>query len=565
MADQRNTIEVLARHLISATRPLIEAGSSFGAFKRLMARLVRRDDLPPAYAVVATAVTNAVNRIDTFPRRQRSETSSRCSTMPRRSSRRSRTSPPDPPPRAPTPCVCDRDRRAPVRAAADRLPGDRAPGAFNVLAMLNVIGSETSRRRHAAVLRTHPFPLGRAAQGDQSTRATCRRAYMAGGAGFQRSSWRSSTSARSVVALGLPVALPRSDADAMSAAISARPVHAAAVRSRSAAVLPRQLRRTGRSRPRSRCNGCRRRGRRAGTDARAAAAVAIPLEFQLHPRRRCGCARDESRHAVRHHAPPAAIGAALSVRARHAAAAVGVGVDFDFTPAAPVVLLGDPNASRIEFTAASVDFGGGFLERPLVASARQRSAKACNWCSTPGEGDSFIKQIIGDGQDHGRAFRSAWSGRRQNGIRFKGSAAFEVALHPHLRSGRVRVDEVDRQARRAARRAAADQPRNRRRHLGRARPARILRAGASAFAPTSHFAARQRRPARPRRSASSRRTASALPSTPAASAAAASSSSTPPRANMPARSSSRFAGFLSPRRSASSTPRCPTARRASRC
>ena len=31
---------------------------------------------------------------------------------------------------------------------------------------------------------------------------------------------------------------------------------------------------------------------------------------------------------------------------------------------------------------------------------------------------------------------------RANGIRFKGSAAFEVALHPHLQLGPVRVDEV---------------------------------------------------------------------------------------------------------------------------
>ena len=68
MADQRHTIEVLARHLISAARPLVAAGSSFGAFKQLMARLgFDVTDLPPPYAAVATTVTNAVNRIETFP------------------------------------------------------------------------------------------------------------------------------------------------------------------------------------------------------------------------------------------------------------------------------------------------------------------------------------------------------------------------------------------------------------------------------------------------------------------------------------------------------------------
>ena len=38
--------------------------------------------------------------------------------------------------------------------------------------------------------------------------------------------------------------------------------------------------------------------------------------------------------------------------------------------------------------------------------------------------------------------RSASSGRKGNGIRFKGSAAFEVTLHPHPQLGPVRIDEV---------------------------------------------------------------------------------------------------------------------------
>ena len=66
--DARHTFEVLARHLIGAARPLIEAGSSFGAFKRLMARLgFDATSLPPAYTVLATTVSNAVDKITSFP------------------------------------------------------------------------------------------------------------------------------------------------------------------------------------------------------------------------------------------------------------------------------------------------------------------------------------------------------------------------------------------------------------------------------------------------------------------------------------------------------------------
>jgi hypothetical protein len=37
--DRRHTLELVARHLIRAVHPLIEAGASRGAFMRLMSRL----------------------------------------------------------------------------------------------------------------------------------------------------------------------------------------------------------------------------------------------------------------------------------------------------------------------------------------------------------------------------------------------------------------------------------------------------------------------------------------------------------------------------------------------
>ena len=188
MADQRNTIEVLARHLISATRPLIEAGSSFGAFKRLMARLgFDATNLPPAYAAVATAVTNALNRIRDLSRVAYARADHRAA---RGCEGRLRG---DPEPRLEPATggrrcwrLCGRDRRAAVRAAADRLSGDRATAAFNVLAMLRVIEVETvpATATRPGYVRTHfrwdelPNVI--------NPRATCQRACRVGHAGLQR-------------------------------------------------------------------------------------------------------------------------------------------------------------------------------------------------------------------------------------------------------------------------------------------------------------------------------------------------------------------------------------------
>ncbi|HEX7785578.1 MAG TPA: hypothetical protein VF653_05085, partial [Methylomirabilota bacterium] len=68
MADDRHTFELIARHVIRATEPLIEAGTSFGAFKRLMARLgFDATSLPAPYAALGTRVQAAVTTLESFP------------------------------------------------------------------------------------------------------------------------------------------------------------------------------------------------------------------------------------------------------------------------------------------------------------------------------------------------------------------------------------------------------------------------------------------------------------------------------------------------------------------
>ena len=59
----------------------------------------------------------------------------------------------------------------------------------------------------------------------------------------------------------------------------------------------------------------------------------------------------------------------------------------------------------------------------------------------PGEGDSFLREIIGDDPvSVDVPIGVEW--RKGKGFRFKGSAAFEVTLHPHATLGPIRVDAV---------------------------------------------------------------------------------------------------------------------------
>jgi hypothetical protein len=69
MADeQRPTLELIARHLIKAVRPLTDAAASRGTFMRLMSRIgFFASDIPAPYAQLATAVDDATTALDALP------------------------------------------------------------------------------------------------------------------------------------------------------------------------------------------------------------------------------------------------------------------------------------------------------------------------------------------------------------------------------------------------------------------------------------------------------------------------------------------------------------------
>ncbi len=118
----------------------------------------------------------------------------------------------------------------------------------------------------------------------------------------------------------------------------------------------------------------------------------------------------------------------------------GVGVGFDFEPSQPTLLLGSTGSTRLEFKGASVDvsatsingefdvlFGAQLTNLALVLSA--------------GEGDSFIRNILGSGESRVEMSLGVEVSKR-HGVRFTGSGAFEVSVHPHVHLGPIAIDEV---------------------------------------------------------------------------------------------------------------------------
>jgi len=118
----------------------------------------------------------------------------------------------------------------------------------------------------------------------------------------------------------------------------------------------------------------------------------------------------------------------------------GIGVGLDFTPATPTLLLGAPNETRLEFQGASADFAATSINGEFDASLGAQ-LKGLALILAPGEGDSFLRTILGGGTTRvDIPLGVEWS--RRHGVRFTGSGAFEVSVHPHLQLGPVAVEEV---------------------------------------------------------------------------------------------------------------------------
>jgi hypothetical protein len=119
----------------------------------------------------------------------------------------------------------------------------------------------------------------------------------------------------------------------------------------------------------------------------------------------------------------------------------GIGFGFDFAPAASKLLFGSKKGTRLEFKGASVDLGVSSVNGEVDA-VLGIALKELTLVLSAGEGDGFLRKILGDGETRAAlSLGVEWS--RAHGVRFTGSGAFEVAVHPHLALGPITIDEID--------------------------------------------------------------------------------------------------------------------------
>src|SRR5882724_5140384 len=443
--DPHSTLELIARHLIKAVEPLIDAGASLGAFMRLMSRIgFFATDIPAPYQQLATSVGDALTAIDNLP----------------------------PSPSLPdflallqkvkgiyeavqqlanSPAPTGADAAAYAEEIGERLfelllteyLAAEQPGAYNILSMLNVIVIESiaATPTRPSFVRTH-FRWAELPKVISDPTGLPARVYHWGQPDFKDFLVLEHLGALGLV-LGLPVAYRASDQDALSGYLGTPdafppPVGRSLVlpffydniagQTIEGALALQRLPAQGAALP--------------GLILEPVLPSEMPLQFDLSESAqlnvRVGTNLGQLFGITLR--PPADVAVRYPFAPGTPPPTAGVGVGFTYTPAVPVVLLGDPKSSRLELTSAEVSLALDVVgtEASLGLGADLKGLKVV---IAAGEGDSFLRTIIGDkpavidlplGID--------WS--QKNGLRFKGSAAFEVALFPHLQLGPLRVEDV---------------------------------------------------------------------------------------------------------------------------
>ncbi len=442
--DARHTVELLARHLISAARPLVEAGQSLGDFKRLMARLgFGANDLPPAYAALATRVSSAVTNLEAIPASPTIDQVFDLLSDAKAVFDAIQNLATSPPPAGSDAAAyaAEIGERLFELLLTDYLATEQTV-AYNVLAMLRVIEVQNvpataTRPSHVrTVFRWDELPRVLSAPGDLPARvygwgtpalnASLLLEHVAGlflGLDFPvRIRETSEPIARGY--LGTPDDL----LGALPKAVELPFFHThLAGQHLEAAIALRALPAQGGAMP--------------GIVLEPHLPSTLPLTLQLHPkvklRLRVGTNAAQLFGLV---IRPGEVMLRYPLAPGTPPPSAGVGIGFDFTPATPAMLLGDPRASRLELAGAALDLGADYAngQWSVLLGSEFRGLRVV---IDTGSGDSFIQKVLGVEQAVvGIPLGLEWS--QSKGIRFKGSASFEVTMHPHLSLGPVKVDEI---------------------------------------------------------------------------------------------------------------------------
>ena len=464
MAESRHTFEVIAGHLIRATEPLIDAGGSLGAFMRLMARLgFRATSIPAPYVALAANVRTAMKSLDSFPT---APSLSQLLDLLKLSKGifdgiQNLKAGPAPAGVDPGPYSAEIGDRLFELLLTDHLAAE-AGTAFNLLASLNVIRLQpvSASVTRPSFIRTQfnwaELPKVVSSPGDLPSRV-----YNWGSANFDLQRLLDDL-AGLFLTLRFPVRMSTPDISVSSGYLGVSPLALPSM-PRSFALPFFFGRAAGKSfeasfviRPLPAQSGAL-----PGIVLEPRIPSALPLEVQLHPKVKMrvragtnagalfGIIIRPSQISICH---PLAPGTPLP--------SAGVGVGFDFNRGSSTVIFGDPTASRLEFSSASVDLDANFANGAW-SSSLVFDLKGFKFIFDPGEGDGFLRFLIGgDKTEIGLPLGLRWGPgrnplRRQRVVRRRGASAYldraGVDRRDRLPARRSDRSEATRSARRSAR------------------------------------------------------------------------------------------------------------------
>ncbi len=446
MADEpRHTLAEIAHHLVVAATPLIEAGQSRGAFIRLMSRLgFFASDIPAPYAQLATQIGEAVDAVEALPDSPTMEDLEHLLDKAKGifESIRALATGPVPNGADAAGYATEIGERLFELLLTDYLLAEQ-PGTFNLLSMLNVITIENvpATPIRPSYIRTQ-FRWAEIPEIVRNPQELPTRVYRWGATDFNDRLLLKHL-AELGLSLGLNVAFRRTEPTELMGYLGI--VHADPQPQGRSLVLPffyaniadrtiegalaiQRLPAQGGAPP--------------GLIIEPRFPPEMPLEFPLGAAAKLNIRAGTNAGelfgiTIR---PPAEIGVRYPFAPATPPPAVGVGLDFSYIPDQPVTLLGDPDASHIELASVSaglaLDVSGASVGFGLNADLH-----GLRVVIKAGEGDNFLRTIVGDSPIAiDVPLGIEW--KESTGIRFKGSAAFEITLHPHLHLGPVRVDDV---------------------------------------------------------------------------------------------------------------------------
>jgi hypothetical protein len=443
--DQRHTLELLARHLIVAAQPLVDAGRSSGAFMRLLARLgFSVTEIPPPYQVLANTVADATQALQTLPDSPSMQDLAQLLGKAKGVYDAVQQLSAGPVPAGVDPAAYAEEigERLFELLLTDYLAAEQ-PRAFSILSMLHVVTTEM-----VPATATRPGFVRRHFRWEELPRIVSdptglpARVYGWGTPDFTSELLLQHLGALAH-ALGVPVAVRPAQDDVMRGYVGMPNLFPAPVG--KALVLPFWYGSVGDT-PLEAALALQRLAPQGSAlpglilEPRLPSEVPldVPLSASAHLNIRAGTNVGELFGiTVR---PPGTVAVRYPLAPGTPPPAAGIGLGITYAPPAPVALLGDPKASRIELASAAINLLAEVTGSD-VALGVNAELKGLKLVIAPGDGDSFLSTVIGDKPALVDVpLTLDWT--REHGIRFKGSAAFDVVLHPHLQLGPLRVDDA---------------------------------------------------------------------------------------------------------------------------